>query len=285
MYRITYVLGPEEGLLRQSINTLLATMTMLCADEMRAHPELPPLYTSGIQYLEEPCGEDNWQDALTTWALKSGDCEDLAVYRAAELQVRHGVMAWPTPKVTRSADGKLSFHTRVRLPNGLIEDPARMLGLTDPDHSHSCTGLGGGQRENRITFELDLFQGTKELGLSKQVLRLLLNALYIINIRYLLAHPETPRLYRSGVVYNEEPEGREDWQDIPTTLARREGDCEDLATHRAAEVFVFGDEYGRRYSTWPIFTAKPRPNGSYLYHILVAYPDGRVEDPSRVLGM
>lgn len=56
--------------------------------------------------------------------------------------------------------------------------------------------------------------------------------------------------------------------------------CEDLACWRAAEL---RERY--KVDAEPTFIWKLRPNGGYLYHILVRYPDGRIEDPSRTLGM
>ena len=87
-------------------------------------------------------------------------------------------------------------------------------------------------------------------------------------------------LYDSGVRYMEEPPGQEDWQDIPTCLKMRAGDCEDLAWWRVAELRV---RYG--IQAQPTFKCMQRPNGGMLYHIQVQLPDGRKEDPSRVLGM
>jgi hypothetical protein len=76
-----------------------------------------------------------------------------------------------------------------------------------------------------------------------------------------------------------EPPGREDWQDIPETIRRGDGDCEDLACWRAAELNV---KQGIR--AFPTFRWRVRGTGT-LYHILVQYPNGQIEDPSRMLGM
>jgi hypothetical protein len=127
---------------------------------------------------------------------------------------------------------------------------------------------------------IDLFKGPEEQKLSHQALGILLRALYLIDCLYLKAHPEVPPLYESGVRYEEEPIGQEDWQDIPTSLKLGVADCEDLACWRAAELTV---RHG--IQAVPTFTWKVRPNGGYLYHIQVKYPDGSIEDPSRRLGM
>jgi len=132
----------------------------------------------------------------------------------------------------------------------------------------------------RITFVLNLFKGEQDRELSHASLKTLLMALMHVDILYLRAHPETPRIFESGVRYAEEPPGQEDWQDIPTTLKLGIADCEDLSCWRAAELRV---RHGVQAE--PTFIWKLRPNGGYLYHILVRYPDGRIEDPSRTLGM
>lgn len=130
----------------------------------------------------------------------------------------------------------------------------------------------------RITFVLDMFDPA-ELDRSDATLRVLLNALVAADYLYLKRHPETPLLYQSGVRYQEEPPGAEDWQDIKTCLNLMWGDCEDLACWRAAELQIRGID------AHPDFTRDVKPNGKTLYHIVVRLPDGRIEDPSRQLGM
>lgn len=121
------------------------------------------------------------------------------------------------------------------------------------------------------------------------------------NVTYLEAHPATPPLYESGVVYREEGlklcgEGRvfkrqlvEDWNAIPTVLQKGHADCEDLCAYRAAELrldgapeaFAFPLKAGSKYH--------PQLGRINLIHVLVARdarcrPDD-CEDPSAVLGM
>lgn len=138
----------------------------------------------------------------------------------------------------------------------------------------------------RITFALDIFRGDADRPLSRASLDVMLKTLFDLDVLYLRAHPEAPLLYKSGVRYMEEPAGQEEWQDIPTTLRLGIGDCEDLATWRAAELNV---RYG--IAARPFFREQRRKDGSYLYHILVRWPptrehpQGFVEDPSRILGM
>jgi hypothetical protein len=114
----------------------------------------------------------------------------------------------------------------------------------------------------------------------------LVRALCDIDAEYLLAHPETPPLYESGVVYRAQQTvqgsltpGVDHWWDIPTCRAAGEGSCEDLASWRVAELRVAGYTHVRPF----IHSREARP-GLTLYHVVVMHPEGE-EDPSRLLGM
>lgn len=89
----------------------------------------------------------------------------------------------------------------------------------------------------RITYVIDLFKGEHDRELSHQTLQALLTALMHVDMLYLKAHPDVPLLYSSGVRYEEEPPGQEDWQDIPTCLKLKVGDCLPLST------LVLRDDY------------------------------------------
>lgn len=104
-----------------------------------------------------------------------------------------------------------------------------------------------------------------------------------------------PLLYLSGVVYREERPGREDWPDVPTVLRNGWGDCEDLAAWRCAELRVMGIRCEPvikwRHIPRAIMLSKGYPShtvpagGVWLVHCLVKFPDGSIEDPSKILGM
>jgi hypothetical protein len=144
-------------------------------------------------------------------------------------------------------------------------------------------------------FRLKSFE-TISHGYKIAVLEHLLEALTAACAGYLLTFPHTPRLYESGVVYEEEPPGRDEWQDTPDTIARRNGDCEDLACWRMAELRVYGEDKAAR---WHITVADiPDERGELVttYHIQIlrsapgphTRPGARgepIEDPSRILGM
>ena len=84
-----------------------------------------------------------------------------------------------------------------------------------------------------------------------------------------------PPLYQAHVRYRREPRGRERWQLAPETYQLGYGDCEDLATWRAAELWLGG---------WPARPVVYRA-GPHQLHVIVNKGDGTYEDPSRVLGM
>ena len=134
------------------------------------------------------------------------------------------------------------------------------------------------------SFRLKCFEtisDTKKFG----VMHFLLEGLIMANVAYLLDNPNTPPLYSAGVRYEVEPEGRDEWQDIPDTLMRRTGDCEDLACWRVAELRVKGGE--PEATTHISVSTIPAQSGTLqtVYHITVRRADGRIEDPSRRLGM
>ena len=130
-----------------------------------------------------------------------------------------------------------------------------------------------------IQFHVRLFATDTEAERrrSQKALLWLLESLTRINQLWLSYNPETPALYSSGVVYRPEA-GTEHWQDIPTLLQKRSGDCEDLACWRAAELRRQG-VFARPYIKWR------RVGNSWRYHALVRLPDNRIEDPSLALGM
>ncbi len=130
-----------------------------------------------------------------------------------------------------------------------------------------------------IQMDLAIFRSNEPNHVEESRKRLLwvLFGLTLSNVEYLKRHPSTPKLYDSGVIYERE-NGTEAWGDIPTLLARGYGDCEDLACWRAAELRSEGIE-AKPFITW-----RPGGRGTIL-HAVVEWPGGKVEDPSRALGM
>lgn len=125
---------------------------------------------------------------------------------------------------------------------------------------------------------VELFGNEQARPASERVLGLLLEALTQANTIYLDQHPQTPPLYRSGVVYRREESGQEEWETIPLVLTCGYGDCEDLAAWRAAELRKQGVN-----AACSFYFRRRGPMS--IYHIVVRHPDGRIEDPSSLLGM
>ena len=167
-----------------------------------------------------------------------------------------------------------------------------------------------------VTFCTDAFGSPEHLGYSERFLACLLWALVFADESYLLSHPNTPPLYKWGVRWRrEEPTykspckgglGQEQFLGIQQIREQGFADCEDLACARVAEVRLgrgmrrgLAPRAGHPkvtacpvpYPMKPIgpnvvpgFFKRRTPQG-WLYHIVVCYPNGQVEDPSRVLGM
>lgn len=130
---------------------------------------------------------------------------------------------------------------------------------------------------NPLRLQVQLFVSPADAERSRRALTWLMFGLVAVNREWIMAYPETPPLYATHVLYEGEV-NTEDWQDIPTTFARGVGDCEDLACWRCAELQVQGVA-ALPYVTWR------QDEGRTIYHALVRWPDGRIEDPSRALGM
>lgn len=81
---------------------------------------------------------------------------------------------------------------------------------------------------------------------------------------------------RVGVRYVPEYPGEEDWKHVRRVLADLEGDCEDLSAARAGELRANGERGAKA------IVIRTGPN---MTHAVVRRANGRIEDPSRSLGM
>ena len=90
---------------------------------MRDDP-LPALYTSSVQYAPEPwsgSGVEEFADPWTVLARGWGDCDDLVIYRAAELLAA----GYPAHARILHLKGTSRYHTQVfRDFDGQVEDPS-----------------------------------------------------------------------------------------------------------------------------------------------------------------
>ncbi len=88
-----------------------------------------------------------------------------------------------------------------------------------------------------------------------------------------LANNSIPPLYASGVRYRRESPDK--WLAPIDVLTQRHGDCEDLAAWLCAQRRQQGgDCRAMAYRT-----------GRRMWHVVVQHADGRIEDPSKKLGM
>ena len=117
--------------------------------------------------------------------------------------------------------------------------------------------------------------------LSRAAMNHGLEALTRINADWLRENPGAPPLYQSGVRYAVEPTGYELWDPYALLLARGAGDCDDLATARAAELREREGEWTARADCYP----SSIKNGRRTWHAIVVRANGTVEDPSARLGM
>lgn len=162
--------------------------------------------------------------------------------------------------------------------------------------------------------DLTLFSPEDNQNEARKDLTWILEALTQRDQAYLKDHPETPLLYKSGVVYERPAQfggeceevavlrqalgskardanvsrvldlvqdvlGGERFRDIGRILEKGSVDCDNVACYRAAELRQAGIK-ASPYITW-----RRRLDGGYTYHVLVRWPDGTSEDPSLLLGM
>lgn len=86
---------------------------------------VPPLYDSGVRYQREPNSGEGWEEWADPWSVSSrgwGDCDDLVMYRVAEL-----LAAGEAAGINVIWDG-YRYHVRVRRADQSIEDPSHLLG-------------------------------------------------------------------------------------------------------------------------------------------------------------
>lgn len=106
-----------------------------------------------------------------------------------------------------------------------------------------------------------------------------------------------PPLYCSGAYYEEDPQGHEDWRDVYECLKRIASghgiDCDQLVCWRVAELRVAGvaaepvikwQNLPRELAEAMGYGAMP-DEGLWLVHCCVRFPDGSIEDTSKILGM
>lgn len=91
---------------------------------------------------------------------------------------------------------------------------------------------------------------------------------------YLIAKHNLPPLLKTGARY--QTEDKEQWRSALEVIGEGWGDCEDLAAYRCGELRARIGEPARLILRW---------TGPKTMHALVLRASGKIEDPSRALGM
>lgn len=174
---------------------------------------------------------------------------------------------------------------------------------------------------NNVSFCADVFKFRGSNEYSERVLGCLLWALIFADEAYFHgAKGPVPMLYESGIVWKAEeplgvsvcPEGvgQELFLGVRQILNQGHADCEDVASWRCAEIRMgrapvssrglppfpghppvtavpppYPNLRPRGPDVWPAFFSRKTSPNTTMIHIVVAWPDGFVEDPSRMLGM
>jgi hypothetical protein len=204
----------------------------------------------------------SWQDAARALEVGQMSCPSAVAWRVAELR-RGGELA----KWVVTADGRLL----VVRANGTRESPCGSTVWTDGVNAISQNAMW------TPTLDLTSFETTPPAD-KMTVICKMLDVLHAANGEWLAAGNTAPPLYNSGLYYQEEKLGKDEWQDIPCTLARGNGDCEDLASYRVSELRHGGEAANHTVE-------HRRSTEVILYHIRVRRQNGDVEDPSCRLGM
>jgi hypothetical protein len=107
-----------------AIREVLYALARAYAVAMATNP-LPPLYSAGVQYREEPTsgtGVERWDHPWEVHARGWGDCDDLVLWRLAELHAAGETTAAPLVAWIGSR-----MHVLIRRASGNTEDPSRIL--------------------------------------------------------------------------------------------------------------------------------------------------------------
>ena len=135
-----------------------------------------------------------------------------------------------------------------------------------------------------ITLRSRIFTPDWSQRASEQVLDIQLNALVDIDLLWLRLNPRTPNLRDSGVRYFHDGIVDE-WHTIDAALHDGVADCKGLAAWRVAELRASGEDPAAHTFKKFAVVDDPTVGNMLLYHIQAQRGDGRIEDPSRDIGM
>jgi hypothetical protein len=116
--------GMQSTAPNDDIASLLDCLSDIWARWLRGRRDFPPLYRSGVVYAPEIDTED-WLSPEQILAAGKGDCEDLTLWRCAELR---SLNVDAVPQCTsRMVGRRFVQHVFVLLPSGKQEDPSLLL--------------------------------------------------------------------------------------------------------------------------------------------------------------
>jgi len=246
---------------------------------------LPPLYVSGVRYKEDDAGHEDWRDVYKILERGAGDCvplstrvirrEDMRSVAIADLRVgdhvADGINSW--------AEVKAHVQTGTKALLEFTLDNGKTVRCS-PEHKLFFASDVQMRKHGVI---VDLEERAKDV---------------IVGQRLLTAearHGATVLAIRSA--------GSAECADIETSSGRfwlPESDvivhnCDNLAAWRTAELRVAGiaAEPVIKWQWVPreVMIGHGYPSamlpgdGVWLVHCEVRHPDGRIEDPSKILGM
>lgn len=111
----------------RTVRALLEAMILPSRDEVVV---TGPLYRSSVSYRREAEGRETFASPVLVATRGHGDCAHLCLWRVAEL--RNAGIAATFDIFIQERETSRTFHVRVRLPDGSVEDPSIRLGMTVP---------------------------------------------------------------------------------------------------------------------------------------------------------
>jgi len=129
------VVMPFKG--KADIDFALQLAQAIAIRELRANPQLPLLYRSGVRWVRDTCNAPGVAGACERFLSplqvlregKKGDCDDLGPWRAGELNLGRGGPRDRKARAVAIRSPGIGWHVVVRRGNGTIEDPSKILGM------------------------------------------------------------------------------------------------------------------------------------------------------------
>lgn len=133
-HRVTFVTnlfdGPRDrNLSHDTLRVLLETLTRIDMLYLAKHPQTPDIMDAGILYMEEPPGQEDWQDVATSIAMGLADCEDLSAWLSALLRLQGQSKAFSDFSHHVMPNGAYLYHIFTRDQLGRVLDPSKWTGM------------------------------------------------------------------------------------------------------------------------------------------------------------